>query len=54
MPQIDQSSKLGHSPSPTIEMVKENNANVQKVLPVGSATKAAYNKETVKVPISKK
>lgn len=49
MPQKDMSSKIGSSPSKVMQRVIDNNKNVQKPLPVATATKQAYNKEPVKV-----
>ena len=50
MPQKDQSSRLGSSPSPIANRIIKNSENGQKTLPPnGTAVKQAYNKKTVKV-----
>jgi hypothetical protein len=48
MPQQDMSSKLGTSSSPIVNKVIEKNKDVQKPLPVNTATQQAYNKEPCK------
>jgi hypothetical protein len=49
MPQQDMSSKICKSPSPSIQRVIENNKDVQRVVPVGEATKpeVQYNKRNI-------
>jgi hypothetical protein len=49
MPQQDQSSKCGSSPSPVINRVIDNCKGVQTPLPVNTATNSAHNKKPVPV-----
>lgn len=47
MPTENFTSKIGHSPSPAIERVIENNTNVQQPMSVDEALKGAFNKHPV-------
>jgi hypothetical protein len=49
MPQINQSSKIGKSSSPSIERVIKNNVNVQKVVSVPGIVNKQFNKQPVTV-----
>ena len=50
MPQINQSAKLGKSPSPVVNRVIENNKNVQQPVAVPGVTKSGqFNKAPVSV-----
>lgn len=48
MPQQNMSSKIGSSPSPSIERVVQNSKDGQKPLPVNTATQQAFNKQPMK------